>query len=110
MITVKSIKKADTVIIAVIIAVAAALFFALPHFRQAGKTVVISKNNKVVASLPLNENKTVNLDGNTIIIKNSTVKMADANCPKAICKHHNAISRKGEQIICLPHRVIVEVK
>ena len=31
------------------------------------------------------------------------------NCPDKICVNHAAISKKGETIVCLPHKVVVEV-
>ena len=35
--------------------------------------------------------------------------MIEADCPDLICVHHKPISRQGESIVCLPHKVIVEV-
>lgn len=35
--------------------------------------------------------------------------MADANCADSLCVLQGAISKDGEVIVCLPHRVLVEV-
>ena len=35
--------------------------------------------------------------------------MKDANCPDKICEGHNKISYKGETIVCLPHKVVIEI-
>lgn len=37
------------------------------------------------------------------------VYMADANCSDALCVQQGEISKDGEVIICLPHRLLVEV-
>ena len=46
---------------------------------------------------------------NIIIIKDGKASMAKADCPDKICVNHAAISKKGETIVCLPHKVVVEV-
>ena len=35
--------------------------------------------------------------------------MKDANCPDKICEGHQKISYKGETIVCLPHKVVIEI-
>ena len=35
--------------------------------------------------------------------------MTDADCPDKICVNHATISDVGESIVCLPHRVVVEI-
>ena len=48
---------------------------------------------------------------NTITIDGDVVKMITANCPDLVCvKAFPAISLDGEQIICLPHKVVVEIQ
>lgn len=37
------------------------------------------------------------------------VYMADANCPDLLCVQQGEISEVGETIVCLPHRVVVEI-
>ena len=33
-----------------------------------------------------------------------------ASCPDGICAAHKPISREGESIVCLPHRVVITVR
>lgn len=35
--------------------------------------------------------------------------MADANCADSLCVQQGEISKNGEVIVCLPHRVLVEI-
>jgi hypothetical protein len=49
------------------------------------------------------------LGTNTISIKGGSVRMSDADCPNQSCMQQQPISQPGPQIICLPHRLWVEV-
>ena len=47
---------------------------------------------------------------NSIIISNGSVTVSDADCPDKLCVKTGKINRAGETIVCLPHRVVVEIK
>ena len=47
---------------------------------------------------------------NLISVIDGTVIMETADCKDQICVHHKPISSKGESIICLPHRLVVEIE
>lgn len=102
-------KKGDWIIIACVLAailLSCTVFF-IP--RNAGDTVIIKKNNETVYSLPLYVNKTIRLDGNTIVIKDGCVRMEWADCENQLCVSQGKISKSGETIICLPHKVSVAI-
>ena len=44
-----------------------------------------------------------------LIICDGKADMESADCPNQICVHHSSISHKGETIICLPNRVVIEI-
>lgn len=46
---------------------------------------------------------------NMILCWDGEISVEEANCPDGICVHHVAISRTGENIICLPHKVVIEI-
>ena len=46
---------------------------------------------------------------NVIVIRDNVCKVTEADCPDGICVRHGGISHKGEAIICLPHRLVVEI-
>lgn len=102
-------KKGDFVVIA---CVAAAILLSCAVFfipRGTGDTVVIKKDNEVLYSLPLSEDRTLELGGNTVEIKNGKVRMIWADCENQLCVSQGEISGAGETIICLPHKVSVAV-
>ncbi len=45
-----------------------------------------------------------------LIIKDGEAYMQEADCPNQICVHHSPVSHKGETIVCLPNRVIIEIR
>ena len=44
-----------------------------------------------------------------IKIKNGQVSMKEANCRDLLCTHMPSIKKVGETIVCLPHRLILEI-
>lgn len=47
---------------------------------------------------------------NIIRIDNGKVKIIDADCPDKLCVKDGPISEPGEMLVCLPHKVVVEIK
>lgn len=46
---------------------------------------------------------------NLISVRDGSVSMEAADCRDQICVRHKPISKAGESVICLPHRLIVEI-
>jgi len=94
-----------------IIGIGAFAFMQLQGKR--GAEVKVSVNNKEYGTYSLDKNQTVTIGEddweNILIIKDGKASMAKADCPDKICVNHAAISKKGETIVCLPHKVVVEV-
>lgn len=107
-------KKADIILIAVVLLLAGAMFVFLYGGDKSGSFVQLEVDGEVVEVLDLKTDttrviETENGGANTFVIKDGTVKMTEANCPDGICKNHKQISRNGESIICLPHKVVITV-
>lgn len=47
---------------------------------------------------------------NTLKLSKSGVSMEASDCHDQICVHHIPIGSKGESIICLPHKLMVEIR
>ena len=106
----------DLIFIAAILAVvalgAAALFF----LRGEGSTVQVEVDGTVIGTYPLSVDREVRIitgengeELNLLVIKDGKATVTTATCPDGICAAHRPISRKGESIICLPHKVVVTV-
>jgi hypothetical protein len=113
-------KKRDIVLILALLAAVLFLFAAQTVVRrQAGKVsadgmrVRITQNGEVVGEYPLTEERSVSVSGdsgtNLIVIDGESVRMEEADCPDRYCIRQGRISRRPDTIVCLPHRLIVEL-
>lgn len=115
----KIFKKMDIVIIVVLI-----ISSFIPHFIYSS---VESKNNK-------NLYATIKVDGeihntidlpttseekfiiqtengtNTILANNNEIKIVHADCKDELCVKQGSISKIGKTLICLPNKLIIEIK
>nr|WP_317282111.1 NusG domain II-containing protein [uncultured Sellimonas sp.] len=105
-------KKGDWILIILILSAACAGFFlySLGLSKDAGE-VHIYVNGDEKANYSLSEDRTVKVNSgtNVVEIRDGKVKMKEADCPDQICVRHKEISKNGEQIICLPNKVVVSV-
>ena len=80
---------------------------------KSGSMVRIYSDNELVNEIPLKQDQTVeintDLGTNTIVVENNQVYVKEADCPDKRCVLQGRISHPGETIICLPHKLIVEV-
>lgn len=50
------------------------------------------------------------LGRNVIHISAGKINMADADCHDKVCVRSGTIDKVGQTIVCLPHKVVVEIK
>lgn len=48
-------------------------------------------------------------DYNVLLCQNGEIQMIESSCPDQVCVHHSAIRMAGENIICLPHKIVIEI-
>jgi len=77
--------------------------------------VSISVNGQEVLVFPLQEGRReLVIDGfqgkSYVEIVDGRVHMIDSACPDKLCVHMGWKSHSGESIICLPNRVVIEVR
>ena len=83
-------------------------------FSQTGESVRITVDDTVYGTYSLNEDREISVerDGvviNVVRIEHGSVRMAQATCPDGLCIRQGAISRERQTIVCLPHKLVVEV-
>lgn len=75
--------------------------------------VKITVNQKLYGTYDLNKNQTITIQNdfgiNTIQIQNKDVWMEEADCPDGYCKEQGHISKNKQTIVCLPHKLVVEI-
>lgn len=103
----------DLILIGAALLLAAACFFAVRALRVPGAAVRVSVEGETVGEYPLGEDAEILIpagDGsNLLIIRDGEARITEADCPRGLCMAHRPVSRRGEVIVCLPHRVTVEV-
>ena len=76
-------------------------------------TVVIYVDGKIEKKLDLNKNQEykVNVDNgyNIIRIKDKKVRIKESDCSNQTCVNMGIISKDGQTLICLPHKVEVTI-
>lgn len=114
------IKKMDIVIIAVLILLSFTphlIFFKTSQKSSKNNYAIIQVDGKIHKKIDLSKVKKsekVNLNlpngKNTLLIKDNSIQMDSANCNDALCVKQGNISKVGQTIICLPHKLIIEIK
>ncbi len=106
--------KADVMLIAGLAVVGIFLILYLLLFSGSGKIVEIRVDGNVIKQLPLDTDTVYDINNeygkNRIVIENGEAYMKEADCPDGLCKNMGKISRKGQSVICLPHRLVIEIK
>ena len=106
--------KNDIIFIAAILAVVAIAAVALFLLRGEGSTVTVEVDRQIIGTYSLAIDRVVDIptdDGemNRLVIRDGKAFMESATCPDGVCVSHRPISREGETIVCLPHKVVVTV-
>jgi hypothetical protein len=107
------IKKADIILLILIVAAGLIISFG-PLAKKAGGTdVTVTLDGDIYGIYSLAEDQTVTVekDGHTnvIVIEDGTVRMESSTCKNQICVEHSEIDSTNESIVCLPNRVSIEI-
>lgn len=77
--------------------------------------VKIFQDGREIGAYSVLEDRTVSIpyeeEGyNLLLISEGQVSVSDADCPDGLCIRQGAIARKGESIICLPHKLVIQIE
>lgn len=103
--------------VAIAVVVAAALVVAVVLQGGLGSSVrlraVVHDSEGGVHELPLSQDAelpvTTALGTNVVVVENRAVYVREADCDNQDCVHQGKLDAPGRQIICLPHKLWVEV-
>lgn len=106
----------DLILAALIIVIAVAGLLLLNMTKESGNSVSVKIDGEETVSFPLSQDTEYvirtgenNENRNILVIKDGKAFISEADCPDGICKRYKAVSFVGETIVCLPHRVVIEV-
>lgn len=107
-------KKRDLYLAAALLLAAGILFLVMRIGNQKeGSQVKITIDGEIYGVYSLWEEQEIEMKEpageNRIRIEDGKVRMIAADCPDGYCMEQGEIHRVTETIVCLPHRVVVEV-
>ena len=107
-------KKKDFLLGGGILAVALALLLVMKVTgSEAGNRIQVTVDGEVYGTYSLTEDQVIEVkEGdfyNRIRIEDGKAYMEEANCPDGYCERQGKISGGAQTIVCLPHKLVVEV-
>jgi len=106
-------KKKDLFLVAGLLLVGGIILILAFIGGQGGKSVLVRINGEKKAVYPLNENRRVELHGdggkNILVIEDGSARIEDADCPDKLCVRQGSINLRGQSVICLPHKLVIEI-
>lgn len=108
----KKITKSDCAVFVSIAVLCAALFFVLLFPRNtADRFTVTTPDGMAEYSLSCDgEFEIVSCGINlTVTVEDGTVSVTSSSCPDHICEQTGMISHRGQSIVCIPARVVIEI-
>lgn len=115
----KIMKRLDILIIGLLIIVS---FVPYLMFKNKNKDIdenklyaIVTVNGEVKAEIDLSAEKDdefmieTSEGNNKIVVHDGGISIVEADCSDGVCVHQGIAKRPGDMIVCLPHRVIIEI-
>lgn len=107
-------QKKDKLLVAfIVIAAGIAALVSNLFGNKAGSYVRVTIDGELYGEYSLQEDQTIEIQDtsgyNRLVITQNSVKMLEADCPDQYCVKHAAITNTNETIVCLPHKLTVEI-
>ena len=106
-------KHNDFVLILIFSAVALIASLAVRSGRREGSLACVRIDGMEYGNYSLEEDQKVIIHGkdfvSTLVIHEGMADMTEADCPDQICVNHRPVRFRGETIVCLPHKLVVEI-
>lgn len=82
--------------------------------NEPGNYVTVTVDKTVYGTYPLDETQDIEIHTefghNVLHVENGSVCMTEADCPDGYCKRQGEISTWKQTIVCLPHKLVVEIQ
>lgn len=107
--------KRDILLMAGLLAFAGLSYlFLAKSGEQAGNRIVITVDGKKYGAYALDLDREIEIKGgigkNIVVIEQGQAYMKEADCPDQYCVRQGKISGGNESLVCLPHKLVVEVE
>ena len=106
------------VVILILLSFAPVLVFSLNRASSPTQEAVLSVDGIEIKTFDLSDNSQAYTyryedkdgDSNLIEVKGNLIRIKEADCGDQICVRRGWIEQSGETIVCLPHKLLIEVK
>lgn len=107
-------KRNDIILLLILLFLGGIGLLITGFFRnQDGSYVRITAAGERYGEYSLKENREIFVQNgewtNTVVIENGAVFVREANCPDRYCVLHAKITGLADPIVCLPHKLVVEI-
>ena len=104
----------DIILVVALLAAALAAWGVIRFTMKTGEFVSVEIDGRETARYSLKEDIEVDIetgDGhvNRLVISGGKASIVYADCPDKLCVKQHAISRAGQTIICLPHKLVIRI-
>ncbi|MFB0527186.1 MAG: NusG domain II-containing protein [bacterium] len=104
----------DRILIFSLVAIAAFSFLRLFFISHEGREALIKVGNGPVQTVSLKMDRRINLEGEkgkvVIEVKEGRVRVVESSCFQKVCVNTGWIDRPGQNIICLPNKVLITIE
>lgn len=109
------IKKADIILFFLILVFGIGISWWSLSTNTGGDKAIVTVDGQLYGTYSLLQDQTIEVvqeNGHTnyITIKDGKVSMAFSNCQNQVCVNSGAISQTKDSIVCLPNKVMIEIK
>ena len=110
-------RNAKIILILLLAAVVLSAGFLLLQRKQVSSPVArITRDGELIREIPLDEVEESysfvvedEAGSNTILVEPGRIRVSQANCPDQVCVEMGAISDGTVPIVCLPHKLVIEI-
>ncbi|MFO7651056.1 MAG: NusG domain II-containing protein [bacterium] len=101
----------DAALVVALVALPAWSLLSSARARTGRAEARVTRSGRLVGVYPLDRDARVQLADDVVVeIRDGRVRVAESDCPKGVCRHAGWVSEPGRSIICVPNRVIVELR
>ena len=102
-------KGADMILGVCVVVICLGLLAGLNNKENMEKEILISLEGEVIERIAFGTEQVLELEHHVIVSTSEGVFVEEADCPDHDCVKMKMISEVGRQIICAPHRLVVEI-
>lgn len=82
--------------------------------RGEADMAIVYQDGREISRYPLTVDETITIpygeqEYNLLMISGGAALVSDADCPDRLCVSQREICKKGESIICLPHKLVITI-